>query len=161
MHFAATIERAEKQALLARHGRRLLDLLDDTPIVPGDARHAFEHAEHARQILNDAEEDLRGWQPSLEPISTAAGELGPGLMPSSTGTGAASSVAGAASSIGGAPEPPVHASEPHEIPVQQMISSDDHYREQALADKRDASGSTAVEYAPYGSEAGQSTVSYP
>lgn len=155
MHFAATIERAEKQVLLARHGRRLLNLLDDTPIVPGDARPAFEHADHARQILNDAEEDLRGWQPSLEPISTAAGELGPGLMPSSTGTGT-----GAPSSVG-APEPPVHASEPHEIPVQQFLASEDHYHEHAPSEKRDASGSTAVDHPPYGSEAGHSTVSYP
>jgi hypothetical protein len=51
MHFAATIERAEKQVILARHGRRLLNLLDDTPVVPGDARPAFEHADQARQIL--------------------------------------------------------------------------------------------------------------
>lgn len=161
MHFAATIERAEKQVLLARHGRRLLNLLDDTPIVPGDARPAFDHADHARQILNDAEEDLRGWQPSLEPISTSAGELGPGLMPSSTtGTGAPSSV-GALSSVG-APEPPVHAIDPHKIPVQQMISSEDHYHEDALLEKRDTSGSTVVDQVPYGtrSEAGQSTVSY-
>ena len=152
MHFAATIERAEKQILLARHGRRLLNLLDDTPIVPGDARPAFDHADDARQILNDAEEDLRGWQPTLEPISTAAGELGPSLMPSSTGTGAPSSV--------GAPEPPVHASDPHEIPIQQFLTSEDHYSEQALSEKRDASGSTVVDHAPYGSEAGHSTVSY-
>merc|ERR1712093_548137 len=38
--FAATIERAEKQIILARHGRRLLNLLDDTPVIPGDVRPA-------------------------------------------------------------------------------------------------------------------------
>jgi len=81
LHFAATIERAEKQILLARHGRRLIDLLDDTPIVPGDSRPEFEHADQARQILNDAEEDLREWQPNLEPVHSNAGGMGANLMP--------------------------------------------------------------------------------
>ncbi|AEO66149.1 uncharacterized protein THITE_2143793 [Thermothielavioides terrestris NRRL 8126] len=60
--FLATIERAEKQAILARHGLRLLQLLDDAPVVPGDARPAYTHAPQARQILNDAEDDLREWR---------------------------------------------------------------------------------------------------
>lgn len=81
MHFAATIERAEKQVLLARHGRRLLNLIDDTPVVPGDTRPAFQHAHQARQILNDAEEDLREWIPNLEPIPSNATDLGVNLMP--------------------------------------------------------------------------------
>lgn len=83
IHFAATIERAEKQKLLAQHGRRLLTLLDDTPVVPGDARPAFEHSHQARQVLNDAEEDLREWTPSHEPIPSSASDLGSNLMPSS------------------------------------------------------------------------------
>ena len=53
--FAATIERAEKQIILAKHGRRLLQLLDDTPVVPGDAKPVYHHASQARQVLNDAE----------------------------------------------------------------------------------------------------------
>ncbi|KJZ72586.1 hypothetical protein HIM_07945 [Hirsutella minnesotensis 3608] len=61
--FAATIERAEKQIILAKHGRRLLALLDDTPVVPGDERQRFPHGQQARQILNDCEDDLRDWQP--------------------------------------------------------------------------------------------------
>jgi hypothetical protein len=64
--FAATIERAEKQIILAKHGRRLLHLLDDTPIVPGDARAHYGHGAQARQILNDAEDDLRDWRPEEE-----------------------------------------------------------------------------------------------
>lgn len=63
--FAATIERAEKQIILARHGQRLLKLLDDSPVVPGDSRSAYPYAAQARQILNDAEDDLREWQPDL------------------------------------------------------------------------------------------------
>ncbi|KAL2059036.1 hypothetical protein ABVK25_000328 [Lepraria finkii] len=87
IHFAATIERAEKQIMLARHGRRLLNLLDDTPVVPGDTRPAFEHGSQARQILNDAEEDLREWTPNFEPIPSSATAMGVNLMPAQTGTG--------------------------------------------------------------------------
>ncbi|KAK1834778.1 putative sphingolipid long chain base-responsive protein [Podospora conica] len=60
--FLATIERAEKQVILARHGLRLLQVLDDTPVVPGDVRPPYEGAAQTRQILNDAEDDLRDWQ---------------------------------------------------------------------------------------------------
>jgi hypothetical protein len=63
--FAATIERAEKQIILARHGQRLLKLLDDSPVVPGDTRPAYQYSGQARQILNDAEDDLREWQPEI------------------------------------------------------------------------------------------------
>lgn len=70
--FAATIERAEKQIILARHGRRLLNLLDDTPVIPGDIRGVYEHTNQARQILNDAEDDLKDWQPELEDVNSNA-----------------------------------------------------------------------------------------
>ena len=80
VHFAATIERAEKQIILAKHGRRILNLLDDTPLVPGDARAGFEHSEEARQMLNDAEAELQAWQPTYEPVRTTP--LGNNLMPS-------------------------------------------------------------------------------
>jgi len=80
--FAATIERAEKQIILARHGRRLLNLIDDTPVVPGDVRATYEHTNQARQILNDAEDDLKDWQPELEDVPSNA-HLGRDLMPSS------------------------------------------------------------------------------
>jgi hypothetical protein len=92
MHFAATIERAEKQIILARHGRRLLNLLDDTPVVPGDTRPAFECERQARQILNDAEEELREWQPNLEPVESSAMMLERNLMPAAAGTAATVSV---------------------------------------------------------------------
>ena len=35
-------------------------------MVPGDSRPAYTHAAQARQILNDAEDDLREWQPELD-----------------------------------------------------------------------------------------------
>ena len=129
LHFAATIERAEKQIMLARHGRRLLNLLDDTPVVPGDTRPAFEHAHQARQVLNDAEEDLRDWAPNLEPIHSAATEMGSNLMPAQAGTAATSvsgqeegSMIGAGESSQGqlqAPAPPEHRAFPGSSTVAQ------------------------------------------
>jgi len=102
LHFAATIERAEKQIILAKHGRRLLNLLDDTPVVPGDSRPAeFAHAAQARQILNDAEEDLRTWTSDLEPIEYQSHGMGSNLMPSEAGE----TTAGVASAETIAPEP--------------------------------------------------------
>ncbi|EXJ60230.1 hypothetical protein A1O7_04382 [Cladophialophora yegresii CBS 114405] len=81
IHFAATIERAEKQIILAKYGRRLLNLLDDTPVVPGDVRQPFAQVNEARQILADAEQELQRWEPHLEPIHSNAGGLGSNLMP--------------------------------------------------------------------------------
>ena len=81
IHFAATIERAEKQLILAKYGRRIVNLLDDTPVVPGDVRQPFAQANEARQILADAEQELQGWEPHLEAIHSNAGGLGSNLMP--------------------------------------------------------------------------------
>jgi len=77
LHLTAVIERAEKQTILARHARRLLNYIDDTPVVPGDARQAYDHEPLARQILEDAENDLRGWEPSVEPLITVTGRETP------------------------------------------------------------------------------------
>ncbi|PHH60110.1 hypothetical protein CDD81_2112 [Ophiocordyceps australis] len=70
--FAATIERAEKQIILAKHGRRLLALLDDTPVVPGDVREAYEFGPQARQVLDDCDNDLRDWTPDNDVYTDAA-----------------------------------------------------------------------------------------
>ncbi|KAL5346809.1 hypothetical protein ACLOAV_007952 [Pseudogymnoascus australis] len=82
--FASTIERAEKQIILARHGRRMLNLLDDTPVIPGDTRPQFEHGDQARQILNDAEEDLRDWRLEADDVPVS-NQLDSNLMPTSGG----------------------------------------------------------------------------
>jgi hypothetical protein len=52
--------------------------------VPGDAHPAFENAEAARQVLNDAEDELRSWQPNYEPVHSTSGSLGVGAMPGSS-----------------------------------------------------------------------------
>ena len=45
-------------------------------MAPGDQRPAWQHAAQARQILNDAEDDLREWQPgesvALDPVSVSS-----------------------------------------------------------------------------------------
>jgi hypothetical protein len=75
------IERAEKQILLATQARQLINLLDDTPIVPGEERPAYTNAESARLTLNDAEEGLRAWQPRHSSIQSQSGKLGSNAMP--------------------------------------------------------------------------------
>ncbi|KAI9835967.1 MAG: hypothetical protein M1837_003557 [Sclerophora amabilis] len=105
-NFAATIERAEKQAILARHGRRLLNLLDDTPVVPGDTRPAFEQGHQARQILNDAEDDLRDYRPELEPVTSTATALEGNLMPAAAGNFATSSIGQTPPRVGSGGSPP-------------------------------------------------------
>lgn len=111
IHFAATIERAEKQIILAKHGRRLINYLDDTPVVPGDMRQPFGYTQDARQILNDAEAELHAWSPNLEPIQTS-GQLGANLMPTEEST--AGSVAGAEESDAGDASTPVPNHNNHE-----------------------------------------------
>lgn len=73
IHLAALVERSEKQVILARHARRLLHFLDDTPIVPGDQTQAYKRELEARHVLEEAENDLRSWEKTVEPIPSGAG----------------------------------------------------------------------------------------
>ena len=59
----------------------MVNLLDDTPIVPGDSRTTFEQSAQARQVLNDAEEDLRDWSPNLDEVQMQSKGMGNNLMP--------------------------------------------------------------------------------
>ncbi|PYI19961.1 hypothetical protein BO99DRAFT_383412 [Aspergillus violaceofuscus CBS 115571] len=84
IHLAAVIERGEKQILLARHARRLLNHLDDTPVVPGDSPREYDQISATRQVIEDAENELRAWESSAEPIHTSAGDaLDSTLLPRS------------------------------------------------------------------------------
>jgi hypothetical protein len=79
------IERAEKQAILAKQAQKLLLLLDDSPIVPGEGHEPFTKAEEARLILSDAEGELKSWSPSWEmPQQTATGPDGMALPRAAT-----------------------------------------------------------------------------
>lgn len=64
--------RSEKQALLAKQAQRLIELLDDSPIVPGEAHPPFDKYEETKAVLNDAEAQLRDWQPSWKQLDTRA-----------------------------------------------------------------------------------------
>ena len=94
-HFVAVVERAEKQTVLARHGLRLLNLLDDTPVVPGQTTAPFEADKEARQILLDAEEELKDWALNIdEEVTTNAHPVTGGVLDgfaaaSATGVGPA------------------------------------------------------------------------
>lgn len=69
-----------------------MNLVDDTPIVPGDVHPAFAEAEAARQVLTDAEDDLRNYELLVEPIHSNAGNLGAGAMPGSAASATNTSV---------------------------------------------------------------------
>ncbi|KAG4304218.1 hypothetical protein PORY_002399 [Pneumocystis oryctolagi] len=62
MYFLSLQERAEKQHLLSHYGRKLLDLLDDNPVIPGDVRMAYDSEKEAKGILLEAEEALQSWR---------------------------------------------------------------------------------------------------
>ncbi len=78
-HMAAIIERSEKSIILAEHGRRLLEFLDDTPVVPGDAPAAYMHERHAKQILLDCETELQSYRPKQ--YNAGQARLGSNLLP--------------------------------------------------------------------------------
>jgi Eisosome component PIL1 len=90
----AIVERSDKQAILAKHARRLLDLLDDTPVVPGAERAEYEHERAAKEILLDAEEELGKWRPSQDLEYTPAASLDNNLLPSIGNGSVTESVAG-------------------------------------------------------------------
>ncbi|KAE8148055.1 Eisosome component PIL1-domain-containing protein [Aspergillus avenaceus] len=75
IHTAAVIERGEKQILLARHARRLLNILDDSPVVPGEPRRDYDRGDEATLIISEAEKDLHSWESSTVPIQTSAGNI--------------------------------------------------------------------------------------
>ena len=80
LQLAATIERSEKQVILAHHARRLLKCLDDTPVIPGDVRRPYDKEPETRQIVQDAENDLNAWQKKMVPVENGAGELSSSLL---------------------------------------------------------------------------------
>lgn len=59
--FDSIRELAEKFALIAGYGKALLELLDDSPVTPGETRAAYDGYEASRQIIMDAEVALESW----------------------------------------------------------------------------------------------------
>jgi uncharacterized protein involved in type VI secretion and phage assembly len=54
-------EHSEKLALIAGYGKHLLELIDDTPVTPGEARPAYDSYDVSKQIIIDAENALSEW----------------------------------------------------------------------------------------------------
>ena len=59
--FDAMREQSEKLALIAGYGKHLLDLIDDTPVTPGEARPAYDSYDVSKQIIVDCENALSDW----------------------------------------------------------------------------------------------------
>ena len=59
--FDSTREHAEKIALIAGYGKALLELLDESPVTPGETRPAYDGYEASKQIIIDAENALASW----------------------------------------------------------------------------------------------------
>jgi len=75
-HFAIMTERAEKELILARNAKKLLELLDDTPIVPGDSATAYSYGPQAKQVLLDTEQELEAWQSAAHEEVPVNGSVG-------------------------------------------------------------------------------------
>ena len=59
--FDSIVEHSEKLALIAGYGKALLELLDDSPVTPGETRPAYDGYDASKQIIIDAETALNDW----------------------------------------------------------------------------------------------------
>lgn len=59
--FDAMREHSEKLALIAGYGKHLLNLIDDSPVTPGEARPAYDSYDTSKQIIVDCENALSDW----------------------------------------------------------------------------------------------------
>ncbi|CDK28634.1 unnamed protein product [Kuraishia capsulata CBS 1993] len=59
--FDSMREHSEKLALIAGYGKALLELLDDSPVTPGETRPSYDGYEASKQIIIDAENALASW----------------------------------------------------------------------------------------------------
>jgi hypothetical protein len=59
--FDALREHCEKVAIIAGYGKHLLELIDDTPVTPGETRAAYDGYEASKAIIQDCENSLTNW----------------------------------------------------------------------------------------------------
>lgn len=59
--FDALREHCEKVAIIAGYGKHLLELIDDTPVTPGETRPAYDGYEASKAIIQDCEDSLTNW----------------------------------------------------------------------------------------------------
>ena len=59
--FDALREHSEKVAIIAGYGKHLLELIDDTPVTPGETRQAYDGYDASKAIIQDCEDALSNW----------------------------------------------------------------------------------------------------
>ncbi|CRK35078.1 Sphingolipid long chain base-responsive protein PIL1 like [Verticillium longisporum] len=68
--FDALREHCEKVAIIAGYGKHLLELIDDTPVTPGETRQAYDGYEASKAIIQDCEDSLTSWVTSNAAVSS-------------------------------------------------------------------------------------------
>lgn len=68
--FDAMREHCEKLAIIAGYGKHLLELVDDTPVTPGETRNAYDGYEASKAIIQDCEDALTNWVSSHAVVSS-------------------------------------------------------------------------------------------
>lgn len=68
--FDAIRENCEKLAIIAGYGKHLLELIDDTPVTPGETREGYDGYEASRAIIQDCEDSLTNWVPQHAAVSS-------------------------------------------------------------------------------------------
>jgi len=63
-------EHCEKLAIIAGFGKHLLELIDDTPVTPGETREGYDGYEASRAIIQDCEDALTNWVPQHAAVSS-------------------------------------------------------------------------------------------
>lgn len=59
--FDALEEHCEKLAIIAGYGKHLLELIDDTPVTPGETQPVYDGYEASKAIVQDCEDSLTNW----------------------------------------------------------------------------------------------------
>jgi len=67
--FDALREHCEKLAVIAGYGKHLLELIDDTPVTPGETRAAYDGYEASKAIIQDCEDALTNWVDSKAAVT--------------------------------------------------------------------------------------------
>lgn len=68
--FDALQEHCEKVAMIAGYGKHLLQLIDDTPVTPGETREDYDGYEASKSIIQDCEQSLTNWVPSRAAVKS-------------------------------------------------------------------------------------------
>lgn len=69
--FDSIREHCEKIAIIAGYGKHLLDLIDDTPVTPGETRQAYDGYETSKAIIQDCEDALTNWVSSKAAVRSS------------------------------------------------------------------------------------------